>query len=700
MTATDGAQRDGTQRDGGMRDGAHRGGTLFRRVFVATAAVVAMVLAMVLVALSLSARRAADAALARGLEATGRHAAALLDGRERALGSAALVFVQDPGFRALVLDRRPADLLDQALEAQQRTGASWVQLTDADGVRVARSDEPTAPPVQLAGTALVAGALAGDVMTGTGVAGDSALFQGVAVPITVGTQVAGVLMAAATVDGALADSLAALTGSEVLFYLRDEAGAVRVTAASLPRTAAVQRLAEAHARAADGASAPVEGTIDGARYVGRGRPLRSAGGELLGGVVTLRSREAELAPFAALRRRIVLAGALGLALAFALSWLVARQIARPILALTAATRRAQAGDWAGAALAGAPDGEPAGELGALAAAVRSVLADVRERHVVADFLARRPPPPPAPIEPPPASFAPGRLVARRWEIERVLGVGGGGVVYRALDRELAETVALKTLRPEALAGGPAALERFKDEIRFARRISHPNVVRIHDIGEDAGTWFITMEHVAGTSLAELLARVGRLPPEVTRALGAQLCQALEVAHAQGIIHRDVKPQNIMLQPDGVLKVMDFGIARLAERSSGMTVTGMAVGTPAYMAPEQLLGEHVDARVDVYAAGVVLYECLTGRRPLSPVAGRTPTGVEPPHVVEPSVPATLSAAVLRALAADPDERPPSAAALHALLVEGDAGATEGRGAVRPPFGGRFRRPEPDAARPPG
>src|SRR4029077_18124569 len=211
---------------------------------------------------------------------------------------------------------------------------------------------------------------------------------------------------------------------------------------------------------------------------------------------------------------------------------------------------------------------------------------------------------------------PGSLFANRYEIKEVLGTGGMGVVYRAFDRELQEPVAIKTLRPEALVGDGVALERFKQEIRLARKITHRNVVRTYDLGEIDGTYYLTMEYVEGTPLKQLIAARGPLPIAVTLTIGKQLCRALEVAHEQGVIHRDIKPQNIVVEPNGFLKVMDFGIARLvhAPPGKGLTQEGRTIGTPDYMSPEQLSGMELDARSDLYAAGVVLFECVTGRLP--------------------------------------------------------------------------------------
>ncbi len=265
----------------------------------------------------------------------------------------------------------------------------------------------------------------------------------------------------------------------------------------------------------------------------------------------------------------------------------------------------------------------------------------------------------------------GQRFANRYEVLGTIGEGGMGMVYRAKDLELEEEVAIKTLRPELVADA-TVLERFKSEIRLARRISHRNVVRIHDFGESAGIDFLTMEYVEGITVRELIDERGRLEISSTLALARQLAASLEVAHEQGVIHRDIKPQNLLVDGEGVLKVMDFGIARLTERSSGLTEVGLVVGTPAYMSPEQMLAEDIDARSDLYAAGVVLYECLTGRLPfdaVTPVAmiakvlSQTP---EPPNAVASDVPPALSSLVMQLMAKDKNERVQTATALAAQL----------------------------------
>ena len=271
---------------------------------------------------------------------------------------------------------------------------------------------------------------------------------------------------------------------------------------------------------------------------------------------------------------------------------------------------------------------------------------------------------------------PGQLLADRYEIKEVLGSGGMGVVYRAWDRHLQEPIAIKTLRPEALQADETSLERFKQEIRLARRITHRNVLRTHDLGEVDGAYFITMEYAEGTSLAELLKKRGRLPVGVALTIGKQLCRALEVAHEAGVVHRDIKPQNLMIDPGGFLKVMDFGIARLAEghrpAEAGLTRQGMMIGTPEYMSPEQLMAGEVDGRADLYAVGAVLFECVTGRAVFQApsvtamIAAHLQDTPEDPHQLNPEVSEAFARVILKALAKERNDRWQSAQEMYEAL----------------------------------
>jgi CheY-like chemotaxis protein/tRNA A-37 threonylcarbamoyl transferase component Bud32 len=267
----------------------------------------------------------------------------------------------------------------------------------------------------------------------------------------------------------------------------------------------------------------------------------------------------------------------------------------------------------------------------------------------------------------------GAHFADRYEIMAVVGRGGMGPVYRAKDLELGQEVAIKTLRPEFLADD-TILERFKSEIRLTYRITHRNVVRTHYFGEWGGAYYLTMEFVEGVTLRQLIDTRGRLGVPSTLAIGVQLAESLAVAHAQGVIHRDIKPQNLLLDADGVLKVMDFGIARLSERVSGLTEVGLVVGTPAYMSPEQLLADHLDERTDLYSTGLVLYECLTGRLPfearstvalISKILSEDPPS---PVTMNPEVPPNLSSLILKLICRAPEARIQSAQELAKQLSE--------------------------------
>jgi serine/threonine protein kinase len=265
---------------------------------------------------------------------------------------------------------------------------------------------------------------------------------------------------------------------------------------------------------------------------------------------------------------------------------------------------------------------------------------------------------------------PGQVIAGRFEILRLLGAGGMGAVYLAQDRQLGEQIALKVIAGLGLTD-PAAAERLRREASAARRISNSNVVRLHDLGEEGGLLFLSMEYVDGESLHQLLTRAGVLTTAQLRPLAAQICDGLAAAHNAGVIHRDLKPANILITRASRVKVIDFGIARLTH-AEGMTSTGMVIGTAEYMAPEQIRGGPIDARTDIYSLGVILYQALTGRPPF---VGETPIAVSLAHCTEPAPPPSTHRSdlpkpwedlILRALAKDPRQRFQSMNELRAAL----------------------------------
>ncbi|MGN6184972.1 MAG: protein kinase domain-containing protein [Thermoanaerobaculia bacterium] len=268
----------------------------------------------------------------------------------------------------------------------------------------------------------------------------------------------------------------------------------------------------------------------------------------------------------------------------------------------------------------------------------------------------------------------GHLFSGRYRIEQILGRGGMGVVYKATDTQLDETVAIKTLPGDVMQKSPEDLERFKREIRLARKITHRNVLRTYDYGEAEGVYFISMEYVRGYTLNELLdeAPNRQMPTRAAIGIARQICRGLQAAHEQGIIHRDIKPQNVLIDAKGEVKLMDFGIARVAETTEAMTQAGLIVGTPHYMSPEQVQGKQLDARTDVYAMGVLVYELLVGRRPFE---SSSLTGILTAHITEAAKPAielrpdigrAINSIVMRCLEKNPTARYADAGALLADL----------------------------------
>ncbi|MCC7055200.1 MAG: protein kinase [Gemmatimonadaceae bacterium] len=671
------------------------------RVFLGTATIVAVVIAAAFVITSRSVRRAGEASARRGLEQSADLVAQFLAGRSRSLAGGARVFVQGPYFRTLVAEQRRDDILDQSFEAAEQLGADWVFITDERGVLLAKSDEPGANGITMGSVPLVAGALRGLTTSGFGVSRDSLLFQAVGVPIvTPGGAPVGVLVATRVVDSMLVRDVKATTSSELLFYVHDPRGDRRVTVSTLGRAPEVARaVTTVPERPADDAAPQPDVAISGVRYMVQGSALTTAGGDVVGGFVVLRSREAELTGIAGLRRSLAVAGILGLLLSWLAAFVAARWIARPVRTLAAAVRRAADGEYVAGTDAALPAGGGGRELEDLGAAFSSLLADLRDKELL---IALQPPPPVVP----PATAAPvrgsvrsiggsltprawsapragigmepGAVLANRYRIESVIGSGGLGIVYRAHDRVVGESVAVKVLRPEVLALDAAAPARLAEELRIARRISHRNVVRVHDIGEADGITFLTMELVEGVSLQTLITTHGALPPAAVTSLARQLSRALAVMHADGVAHGDLKPANLLLAPGGVLKVSDFGIARVARGVNGMTtrgseavghLAGAVIGTPEYMAPEQLIGGAPTPASDIYAAGVVLHECLHGTTPFDAETRLTflahkldATPVAPVRAVRAEGAGLLDALIARMMAPAPDARPRSASAL--------------------------------------
>ena len=676
-----------------------RGFGITSKIFLATALVVVVLLGVTLFITGLLARQNAERALDRRLQNTAEVAQRFIEAENAKLAAGAAAAGQNPNFIAAI-QAGGGNPLDQANNYREILDASYTMITDRQGVLLARTDRPGAVGDSLGGSPLIGGAIEGNQVNGFVNHADQRMYLAVATPLKVPPTDSGVvqavLLVAHQVTDSLADEVKSGTGSDIVFYVLDEHSRPVIIASSLPRSPALDSAIGAAVRPSEmaaGSAGRAEATMDGHKLVGFNRPLANPGVDRpLGGYIALRSLDEELAGFRRLQTILYALGGGGLLLAMLASYLVARGIAAPLRKLVNATNRVAEGDYTADVRV-----TSRGEIGQLADSFRHMMEELQAKQQLVDFLsgtagsaATQPlytargelasPTMVRSIAGGTGMLAVGQTLAGRYEIKSVLGIGGMGVVYRALDKELGEPVAIKTLKGDAMAADPALLQRFKDEIRLARKITHRNVVRTHDLGEVEGVYYITMEFVEGQSLKHLIQSRGQLPVNVTLTVGKQLCRALEVAHEQGVIHRDIKPQNIVVEPSGVLKVMDFGIARLATRTEGVTQAGMAIGTPEYMAPEQLLGDDVDFRADIYAAGCVLFECLTGRTPFvadSPitlVAKQLEETPPSPASLNSEVPEALAQLILRALSKDRNLRPASALAFHDELDKITVSAT--------------------------
>jgi serine/threonine-protein kinase len=521
---------------------------------------------------------------------------------------------------------------------------------------------------------------------------DRKLYHVVAAPVLQGgSQTVGAIAAGFQINDDVASSLKSLMNAEVVFLadaarLEEPAKPV-VTASTLRDTSsavlsaivAKPRLVPSVLREGK-AIGPLPLDVSGDTYLAYFLPIRSSTDQIVGAAVPLRSRDRELAPFRRIQNIQILVGLAALVIAFVLSFVFARRITGPVDRLVRATEAVRVGD-----LETELPVESNDEIGILARSFRAMLEELKEKAALEKYVASLT----ISLGSEEETLVAGRttaggiagsvnepqigtLFAGRYEIQSVLGKGGMGIVYKAHDRELDDLVAIKTLRSEVLSADPSLLDRFKQEIRLARRITHPNVLRTHDLGESNGVRFLSMEFVKGLTLKHVLESGDILPTPVGLRIAKQVCAGLAAAHEVGVIHRDIKPQNILIEPTGGLKIMDFGIARLTE-DRGMTATGTVIGTPDYMSPEQARGLPLDFRSDIYSTGVVLYEIFTGSLPFE---GDSPLAVVLKHVNDapplpqsknPRIDPKIATIIMRCMEKVPDSRFQAVSELYESLA---------------------------------
>ncbi len=498
----------------------------------------------------------------------------------------------------------------------------------------------------------------------------------------------GVLAATFPLDSAASKALQGLTRGDVAFLVdRARRGeppdpAVSVASAGL----GTRDVAEAYARIPGATEAvfvrgamfgPFEAVLGGRRRIGVALPVKSAAGDTYGAFLVTRTVAEETAAFSAIRRTLFIVGGIAVVAAMILSFLLGRRLGRPLQELAQGAAAIREGDLdVTLPLVGG------GEVGVLAHAFRGMLRELREKRALEELVAslqRRAAGSPAASSSPgqaPAAAGgrtprPGETIAGRYFLRSVLGTGAAGVVLLADDLHLEDQVALKLLNDTALGDGTTAVQSIKTEIRLARKIAHQNVVRVHDLGEGQGFHFLTMEYVPGLTLKQVLRQQGTLAVAPGVQVAKQLCRGLGAIHESGIIHRDVKPQNIMVLPNGLVKLMDFGIAKVESASDPVAKARFVVGTPHYMSPEQTYGLELDQRSDIYAMGAVMFEMFTGSTPFSGTPMEVITqhrNAEPrdPTSLRPDLPPALARLILACLAKQPARRPASAQDLYGAL----------------------------------
>jgi len=527
---------------------------------------------------------------------------------------------------------------------------------------------------------------------------DGKLFHAVAAPVTVGegagTRTLGVLVACFAINDKVAENFHDVAAADAVFYSNlsrpSDPPRLQVVASTLGgATRAFDRAFQARV---DLVSAVLQhGKIAGPLSLESGDdsflalswPLRLSSGLVVGSVVTLRSLKTELAAFREIEKTLLLVGLAALLLAFVISYLLARRMTGPIGRMVAATEKVRDGQY------DVPlPVEQNDDIGILARSFRMMIEELKEKAELEKQIAQLTMggniPVPAPQKTlsigatsPGSAGGPaprvGTLFAGRYDIESELGTGGMGIVYKAYDRTLDDAVAIKVLRSEALAQDATLADRFKQEIRLARKITHKNILRTHDFGETDGMRYLSMEYVRGITLKHLLSQNRLLPTAAGLRIARQICSGLAAAHAAGVIHRDIKPQNILIEPNGAVKIMDFGIARLSE-DKGLTATGIVVGTPDYISPEQAKGAALDHRTDIYSTGVVFYEIFSGTLPFE---GDSALGVVLKHIQEeappietknPEIDPKIARIVMKSIEKDPDKRYQSMTELSRDLSE--------------------------------
>lgn len=659
-------------------NGIKPGVSLSLKFFLFTAIIIVLLIGVTLVFSQKKATVLANETIRSGLEETLSTFDSFQQDRYSKLKMINNGIAQNPYIIAYVQQADTPSILDLARQNQQSLRSDFIIVTDDSGTILARTDKPTSSGQSIAKIPLIAKALDGDEASGLWIEGGN-LYNAVVLPLIQQDTLVACLAVGYGINDAFAGEIKNLTHSETAIFLAPEKSEPALIAST--QSGMKSDLAAAYA-ANMNKTGPFQFKVGQENYIGTLRQLKNPDGKAMASFLAFRSLDRELYGFKQFQKNILIVGVGIMVFAFLLSFLGAQRITGPLRHLTDVINEVKEGNYEVDIDVSSSD-----EVGILANSFRRLLAELKEKAQLVQYLSTQPtttsstssmaptamsnPHQQATLATTPgggipatgttlASLGPGSVIAGRYEVQSVLGTGGMGVVLKAHDRQLDEIVALKMLKGEVFTQDPAALERFKQELKLARRITHRHVVRTYDYSELDNYYVISMEYVKGITLKQLVRQRGMLPLKIGLQIGKQICSALDAAHERGVVHRDIKPQNVLLESSGDVKIMDFGIARVADMK-GMTSTGTVMGTPDYMSPEQAQGLEMDHRTDIYSAGVVLFEIFTGKLPfiadstLAVLNKHVREAPPKPTALNPNIPPELERILLKALAKNPDQR---------------------------------------------
>jgi serine/threonine-protein kinase len=540
----------------------------------------------------------------------------------RQLELVSLVVASDPAFTAYVAqtifdlenDQQAdiASIADLLLERKQQFGFDVAIIASAEGQQIARSDQAMATPRNLTEIQLMKTAMDALLPVSGYWSDGERIYQAAVVPLARGRNLIGFLITGLIVNDQLANDIAKLSGTEVMI-LSEKEQSFRPIASTLDidlNKALIDQLNQLSSanqfKAGEKFNLKLN-ELDLANQFDLLTQLKDQQIYLLNGV----SVDQTLAPFIKLRNILLLAGIAIILISLLMARLFVNRSLAPLSKMSAATRQISYGNYS--AVLPTKVGR---DLADFNGSINQLVQTLRGRDALASHMIELSKKSHHAVDklhnPTKVLIEPGKIINNRFEIIKSLGVGGMGAVFQAFDQELDEVVALKVLKTKQ--ANESDINQFKDEIKVARRISHPNVVRIHDFGQLANNVFISMEYVQGYTLEQLLKFTKKLRPLAAKHAALHICEGLKAAHESGVIHKDLKPANIIVELDSSIKLMDFGIASIDNIISGQRSNAMVGGTAAYIAPEQALGKGSDERTDIYSLGVLLMEMFIGQRP--------------------------------------------------------------------------------------